>query len=84
MPVVDAGKSWLDIDFNPDEPVLSAYIRTAAPLGDAILALLDFYDIHLPFKQTKGLTDADLTLKINLVKLEVTAHGNFQRGHRRI
>jgi len=74
---VDAGKSWLDIDFNPDEPVLSAYIRTAAPLGDGILALLDFYEIHLPFKQTKGLTDADLTLKINLATIDVNAHGNF-------
>jgi hypothetical protein len=74
---VDAGKSWLDIDFNPDEPVLSAYIRTAAPLGDEILALLDFYDIHLPFKQSRGLTDADLTLKINLARIDVNAHGKF-------
>jgi hypothetical protein len=74
---IDAGKSWLDIDFNPNEPVLSAYIRTKASLGNEILALLDFYEIHLPFKQTKGLTDADLTLRINLVKLEVTADGNF-------
>ncbi len=74
---VDAGKSWLDIDFNPDEPVLSAYIRTAAPLGDPILTLLDFYEINLPFKQTKGLTDADLTLKINLATIDVNAHGNF-------
>jgi hypothetical protein len=74
---IDAGTSWLDINFNPDEPVLSAYIRTKAPLEDGILSLLDFYEIHLPFKQTQGLTDADLTLKINLVKLVVTADGNF-------
>ena len=74
---IDAGTSWLDIDFNPDEPVLSAYIRTKALLGKEILALLDFYEIHLPFQQTQGLTDADLTLRINLVKLEVTADGNF-------
>ena len=74
---IDAGKSWLDINFNPDEPVLSAYILTKASLGNEILALLDFYTIHLPFMQTRGLTDADLTLRINLVKLEVTAEGNF-------
>jgi hypothetical protein len=75
---VDAGKSWLDINFNPDEPVLSAYIKTQTPLGDEILALLDFYEIHLPFKQTKGLTDADLTLAINLATIDVNAHGNFR------
>ena len=74
---VDAGTSWLDINFNPDQPVLSAYIKTQAPLGDEILALLDFYEIHLPFKQTKGLTDADLTLAINLATIDVNAHGNF-------
>ena len=74
---VDAGTSWLDINFNPDEPVLSAYIKTQAPLGEAILALLDFYEIHLPFKQTKGVTDADLTLAINLATIDVNAHGNF-------
>ena len=75
---IDAGTSWLDINFNPDEPVLSAYIKTQAPLRDEILALLDFYEIHLPFKQTKGLTDADLTLAINLSTIDVNAHGNFR------
>jgi hypothetical protein len=74
---VDAGKSWLDINFTTSEPVLSAYIKTEAPLGDAILALLKFYNIPLPFKQTKGLTNGDLTLKINLATLDVTAKGNF-------
>jgi hypothetical protein len=74
---IDAGKSWLDIDFNPEDPVLSAYIQTKAPLNDEILVLLDFYDIHLPFKQIQGLTDANLTLRINLAKLEVTADGTF-------
>ena len=75
---VDAGTSWLDINFNPDAPVLSAYIKTQAPLGDEILALLDFYEIHLPFKQTRGLTNADLTLAINLSTIDVNAHGKFR------
>ncbi len=75
---VDAGRSWLDIDFNTDDPILTAFIRTNATLGNEILNLLDFYQIHLPFKQTEGLTDADLTLTIDLVNLKVGAEGNFR------
>lgn len=75
---LDGGKSWLDIDFNPHEPVLTAYIVTQAPLGGEILALLNCYGIRLPFKQTKGVTDGDLTLKINLAHLDVHAVGVFK------
>lgn len=75
---LNAGRSWLDIDFNTDDPILTAFIRTNAALGDEILDLLDFYKIHLPFKQTEGLIDADLTLSINLVNLKVGADGNFK------
>jgi AsmA-like C-terminal region/Protein of unknown function len=75
---IDAGRSWLDIDFNTDNPILTAFITTETELGDRILALLDFYDIHLPFKQTGGVTDAELTLSINLANLRVSADGIFK------
>ncbi len=78
---IDAGRSWLDIDFTTDEPVLTAFIRTKAILGDEILGLLDFYGIHLPFKQTEGLTDAELTLAINLENSRVRADGHFMVEH---
>jgi hypothetical protein len=75
---LDGGKSWLDINFNPHEPILTAYIKTQAPVGDAIVTLLDDYRIYLPFKQTKGVTDGDLTLKINLEREDVEADGLFK------
>jgi len=75
---VDAGRSWLDIDFNTDDPMLTAFIRTTTGLGDEILRLLSFYDIRLPFKQIDGVTDAELTLSIDLVSLKVSADGKFK------
>ncbi len=78
---VDAGKSWLDIDFNSEDPLLNAHFRTETGLSDEILNLLNFYDIHLPFKQTEGITDADLRLSIDLAKIKVSAEGTFKLTH---
>lgn len=74
----DAKKSWLDIDFNnPDDIVLTAYIKAPAVLNDDILRLFAFYDIELPFKQVKGTTDTNLTLKVHLNDEIVEATGTF-------
>ena len=74
----DGEKSWLDIDFNdPAAIILTAYIITNAQANDDILTLLNYYDIPLPFKQTRGKTDTNLTLAINLNDTIVTAKGLF-------
>ncbi|HID69449.1 MAG TPA: hypothetical protein EYP35_03070 [Desulfobacterales bacterium] len=74
----DGGKSWLDINFNdPDNIILTAHILTSAVANKDILNLLSYYDISLPFRQTKGKTAIDLTLAINLNSEEVTAWGTF-------
>ncbi len=74
----DGEKSWLDIDFNdPDAIILTAYIITNARANSDILTLLNYYDIPLPFKQTRGKTDTNLTLAINLNDTIVTAKGLF-------
>ncbi|MEN8200312.1 MAG: AsmA-like C-terminal domain-containing protein, partial [Thermodesulfobacteriota bacterium] len=70
--------SWLDIDFNdPDNIILTAYILTHAVANEDILKLLQYYDVSLPFKQTGGTTESDLTLAINLNREELTARGSF-------
>lgn len=74
----DGGNSWLDINFNdPSNFLLTAYIRTQAVANKDILNLLKYYDIDLPFKQTKGTTKTDLTLVINLDNEQVTSVGTF-------
>ncbi|MGI9536038.1 MAG: AsmA-like C-terminal domain-containing protein, partial [Desulfocapsaceae bacterium] len=54
------------------------YIKTRAVANDDILTLLDYYKIHLPFKQIEGKTATDLQLAINLNKVEVEAQGVFE------
>ena len=69
----------VDIDFNdPANIVLTTHIVTKASLNDDILKLLNYYDISLPFKQTKDKTATDLLLKINLSEPHVTSKGEFQ------
>jgi hypothetical protein len=75
----DGGESWLDINFNdPQNILLTAYIKTRAVANDDILTLLDYYQIHLPFKQVEGKTAADLQLAINLNKIQVEVEGFFE------
>lgn len=74
----DAGDSWLDINFNdPDNILLNAHILTRAKANQDIVNLLKYYDIPLPFRQTKGKTDADLLLTVNLNSEDVMARGTF-------
>lgn len=74
----DTEDSWLDIDFNdPDNILLTAKILTNAQANQDIINLVKYYDISLPFLQTEGKTETDLTLTVNLETEEVTAHGSF-------
>jgi len=71
-------KSWLAIDFNdPQNITLSLHIKTLATLNDNILKTLSHYHISLPFKQTKGQTNTDVLLTINLNKRKVTSSAIF-------
>lgn len=77
----DGGKSQLDIDFNdPKNILLTAYIRTNVQANRDIFNLLTYYNIRLPFLQTAGTTDTDLTLTINLNNEQVQAFGTFEVG----
>jgi len=74
----DCGDSWVDINFNdPENILLTAYIKTQAVANDDILTLLNYYKIPLPFKQVGGKTATDLELAIILNKNELTAKGIF-------
>jgi AsmA-like C-terminal region/Protein of unknown function len=74
----DGEDSWLDINFNdPANMLLTVHILTHAKANQDIVTLLRYYDISLPFRQTEGEVDADLTLSVNLNSALVTAHGVF-------
>ncbi|HLD22882.1 MAG TPA: DUF3971 domain-containing protein, partial [Sulfuricurvum sp.] len=67
------------IDFTTPHTMLNVYIKTAhAKLGDPIVSLLKFYDIHLPIKQLKGECDVNLYLSINLHDFETAVKGVFK------
>ncbi len=75
----DTEDYWLDINFNDFENItLTAYIVTHA-IGNAdIMNLLEYYNIPLPFVQKTGKTGVDLTLGINLNRLEVNTKASFE------
>ena len=74
----DAGDSELDINFNNNPFVLTAYIRTKAQASGGILTLLDFYGIPFPFEQKEGLVDTDLKLVIDLSTIDIKSKGTFK------
>lgn len=75
----DTEDSWLDINFNDFENIaLTVYIVTHAVGNADIMNLLEYYDIPLPFVQKTGKTGVDLTLGINLNKLEVNTKASFE------
>ncbi len=71
--------SWLNIDFNPKRgPVLNAYITTTTQFDQELVDLLEYFKIPLPFVQSKGTMDADLTLNIPLLDVKhLQANGTF-------
>ncbi|RUM63438.1 MAG: hypothetical protein DSZ03_05335 [Sulfurimonas sp.] len=70
-------KSYLDIDFSQPEFYLSTHIITDTILDEAILEILTTYGINLPLRQTRGITQSNLNLTINLHTLDTTAKGTF-------
>lgn len=72
------GNSDLHIDFSHQPFILTANIKSQAQASGGVLSLLEYYGIHLPFEQVKGLTDTDLILSINLSTGALLATGNFQ------
>jgi hypothetical protein len=74
----DVGNSWVDINFNDfDNVILTAYIKARAIADQAILDLLSYYSIDLPFLQVEGETESDLQLVINLRTDEISGAGSF-------
>ncbi len=70
-------KSWLKIDFTTKEELLTLHLLFKGQANKDLLHLLNNYEIKLPFVQTKGMIDTDLTLEINLMTLDVEAVGDF-------
>ncbi|MGE0739366.1 AsmA-like C-terminal domain-containing protein [Sulfurimonas sp.] len=70
-------KSWLKIDFTTKEELLTLHLLFKGQANKDLLHLLNNYEIKLPFIQTKGMIDTDLTLEINLMTLDVEAVGDF-------
>jgi len=70
-------KSWLKIDFSKKEEILTLYLLFKGKVNKELLSLLDRYEIKLPFIQTKGEVNTNLTLDINLISLDVEAVGDF-------
>ncbi len=77
----DTGKSGVAIDFNDAANIiLTVRLNTLARLNRDIIALLGYYKIAMPFRQTAGKVDTQLTLAINLNRKEVTTQGRFKVG----
>ncbi len=64
--------SHIDIDFKHKDVLLELILNLKAKANQDVVDLLSVYDIPLPFKQTKGLIDADIKLGINLDTIEVS------------
>ena len=72
------GSTWLDIDFSGPDTVLDLYLRTTTALTPVLHRLTASYGIDLPFVQTEGMTEANLTLQVNLDRDETIADGRFR------
>ena len=74
----DGEESRVEINFtDPANIVLLAYIKANAQADDDIVALLDYYKIALPFRQTEGKTATDMTLTINLNTNQIDIKATF-------
>ena len=70
-------KSWLKIDFTKKEELLSLYLLFDGKLDKDTLGILKEYKIDVPFLQNSGSTKTNLTLKVNLRTIDVSARGDF-------
>ncbi len=81
----NTANSWLNINFNdPSNILLTTHILLHAKVNKDIVTLLKYYNIPLPFMQTKGKTAVDLILTVNLNNGSVTAHGTFKVDEGRV
>ncbi|WP_151900265.1 AsmA-like C-terminal domain-containing protein [Sulfurimonas hydrogeniphila] len=71
------GKSWLKIDFNKKEELLTLHLLFEGMLNKDMLHVLNTYKIKLPFLQRKGTVNTDLTIEVNLHTIDVDAKGDF-------
>ncbi len=70
--------SHIDIDFTHKDVLLELVLKLKAKANQDIVDLLSVYNIPLPFKQTKGLVDANIKLGINLETIDVSVDGYFK------
>ncbi|QOP45711.1 AsmA-like C-terminal domain-containing protein [Sulfurimonas paralvinellae] len=70
-------KSWLKIDFTKPQEILTLHLLFDGMLNKNMLHILDTYHINLPFLQHWGKVATNLTLAVNLMTLDIDAHGSF-------
>jgi len=70
-------KSWLKIDFTKPQEMLTLHLLFDGMLNKDMLHILSTYDINLPFLQHSGKVQTNLTLTVNLMTIDIDAHGNF-------
>jgi hypothetical protein len=70
-------KSWLKIDFTKPQEILTLYLLFDGKLNKDMLHILSAYHIDLPFLQHSGSVQTDLTLTVNLMTVDIDAHGSF-------
>ncbi|WP_345969041.1 AsmA-like C-terminal domain-containing protein [Sulfurimonas sp. HSL1-6] len=78
------GDTHLAIDFSGKEPLLKLSILTSARFTPPLQRLTASYGVDLPFTQTRGLTDTNLSLTVNLAHTQTTAKGSFKTAKSRI
>ena len=71
------GKSWISIDFTKKDEELSIKLLFDGKLDQDVLNILNTYKVKVPFLQNTGVTKVDLTIKVNLQTIAVSAKGNF-------
>ena len=74
---MDLGKSWLKIDFDKKEELLTLHLLFDGMLNKDMLHVLRTYDIKLPFLQRKGKVATNLVITVNLRNINVNAKGDF-------
>lgn len=71
-------KSWLKIDFTQPQELLTLQLLFDGQVNENLLGLLRHYRVKLPFVQTQGMVDTNLTLAVNLMTSEITTvEGDF-------
>ena len=70
-------KSWLKIDFNPKEELLTLYLLFDGMLNKDMLKVLNAYKIKLPYLQKSGKVKTNLRISVGLRNINIEAKGNF-------